>query len=418
MTLLFRFILCLTIATIQINCQHNNSNNKGIHELQSLYYQNRNTPLLEKLTVLNGIDVLLEKKLHFIQSRKIALVTNHSGIDKNGVPNYKRLMETDSVELKVVFSPEHGLFGEAADGQKINYDEMKDLPKVISLYGGTRKPTAEMLADVNLIIYDIQDIGARFYTYITTLGLVMEAGAELGIPILVLDRPNPIRSDIIEGPLLDLTYRSFVGHYPIPIRYGSTIGELAESIIENKWVDPIPKLEVIRMEGWQPNAWFDQTDLIWIPPSPNIPDLETAIIYPGMCLIEGTNISEGRGTPNPFKWIGAPWIDGKKLSQTMNNFRLPGVVFVPKSFTPVRIPGKSEKPKYKNQKCSGIEIWITNREQYKSVDTGVLTLFTIFNMYPDKIKIRKNGLNRLWGSNTLYEKLNRGTTTDELLNYY
>ena len=156
-----RYILCLIIALFPINCQHSK---KGIHELQSLYYKERNAPLLEKITVLNGIDVLLEKKLHFIQSRKIALVTNHSGIDRNGVPNYKRLMETDSVELKVIFSPEHGLFGEAADGQKINYDDINDLPKVISLYGGTRKPTAEMLSDVNLILYDIQDIGARFYT--------------------------------------------------------------------------------------------------------------------------------------------------------------------------------------------------------------------------------------------------------------
>ena len=409
-----RYILCLIIALIPINCQQSK---KGIHELQSLYYKNRNTPLLEKITVLNGIDVLLEKKLHFIQSRKIALVTNHSGIDRNGIPNYKRLMETDSVELKVIFSPEHGLFGEAADGQKINYNDLKNLPKVISLYGGTRKPTAEMLSNVNLIIYDIQDIGARFYTYITTLGLVMEAGAELNIPVLVLDRPNPIRSDIAEGPILDLKYRSFVGHYPIPTRYGSTIGELAESIIEHGWIDPIPKLEIIRMEGWQPDAWFDQTDLIWTPPSPNIPDLETAIIYPGMCIIEGTNISEGRGTPKPFKWIGAPWIDGKKLSQTLNNFRLPGVVFVPKTFTPVVIPGKSERPKYKNQKCQGIEVWVTDRDIYRSIDTGILTLFSIYNMYPDKIKIKESGLNRLWGSNTLFEKLTRGATTEELLDY-
>ena len=171
------------------------------------------------------------------------------------------------------------------------------------------------------------------------------------------------------------------------------------------------------MEGWQPDVWFDQTDLIWIPPSPNIPDLETAIIYPGMCIIEGTNISEGRGTPKPFKWIGAPWIDGKKLSQTLNNFRLPGVVFVPKTFTPVVIPGKSERPKYKNQKCQGIEVWVTDRDIYRSIDTGILTLFSIYNMYPEKIKIKESGLNRLWGSNTLFEKLTRGATTKELLNY-
>ena len=407
-------VLCIIIGLITINAQKEKT---GIHKLQSMYYKSQSAPILEKVTVLNGIDVLLEKKLHFIQSRKIALVTNHSGIDRNGIPNYKRLMETDGVELKVIFSPEHGLFGEAADGQKINYNEITELPKVESLYGGTRKPTVEMLSGVNLIIYDIQDIGARFYTYITTLGLVMEAAAELEIPVLVLDRPNPIRSDIVEGPILNLEYRSFVGHYPIPIRYGRTVGELAESIIENKWVTPIPKLEVIKMEGWQPNVWFDQTDLIWTPPSPNIPDLETAIIYPGMCLIEGTNISEGRGTENPFKWIGAPWIDGKKLSQTLNNFRLPGVVFVPKSFTPKIIPGKSERPKFKNEKCHGIEIWLTDRNVYKSIDTGVLTLFSIYNMYPDKIKIRESGLNRLWGSNTLYEKLTRGAPTEELLAY-
>ena len=389
----------------------------GIHQSQSIYFKNKPEPLTEKIKVLNGIDVLLKKKLHFIQSRKIALVTNHSGVDKNLVPNYKRLMEVEDVELKVIFSPEHGLFGESEAGEKINYTELKELPKVISLYGGTRKPSAEMLDGVNLIIYDIQDIGARFYTYISTLGLVMEAGAELGIPVLVLDRPNPIRGDIIEGPILDIKYQSFVGQYPIATRYGGTVGELAKKIIKNKWITSLPELEIIKMEGWQPNAWFDQTDLPWVAPSPNIPDLKTAIIYPGMCLFEGTNVSEGRGTPNPFKWIGAPWIDGKKLSQTLNNFKLPGVVFVPKSFIPVEIPGKSENPKFKNQKCHGIEVWITNRDQYKSIDVGVLTLFSIYNMYPNDIKIRESGLNRLWGSSELYKKLLRGVTVDDILKY-
>ena len=432
---LSKILLFSYITLVFINCQqtkNKNENNqilnaqyqnlapsyiKGIHETQSLYYKNKSKPIIEKLNVLNGIDVLLEKKLHFIKSRKIALVTNHSGVDKNSIPNYKRLMEIEDVELKVIFSPEHGLFGESEAGEKINYSDIDKLPRVISLYGGTRKPSAEMLEDVNLIIYDIQDIGARFYTYISTLGMVMEAAAELDIPVLVLDRPNPIRGDIIEGPLLDIKHQSFVGYYPIPTRYGGTVGELAIKIIENKWISPHPELEVIKMEGWQSNAWYDQTDLPWISPSPNIPDLKTAIIYPGMCLFEGTNISEGRGTPNPFKWIGAPWIDGKKLSQTLNNFKLPGVVFVPKSFTPVRMPGKSENPKFKDQKCNGIEVWITDRDKYKSIDVGVLTLYTIYNMYPEKIKIRENGLNRLWGSNTLYERLTRGVTAQDILKY-
>lgn len=413
---LIKILLYSSAALVSINCQQTKTD-MGIHQSQSIYFKNKPEPLTEKIKVLNGIDVLLKKKLHFIQSRKIALVTNHSGVDKNLVPNYKRLMEVEDVELKVIFSPEHGLFGESEAGEKINYTELKELPKVISLYGGTRKPSAEMLDGVNLIIYDIQDIGARFYTYISTLGLVMEAGAELGIPVLVLDRPNPIRGDIIEGPILDIKYQSFVGQYPIATRYGGTVGELAKKIIKNKWITSLPELEIIKMEGWQPNAWFDQTDLPWVAPSPNIPDLKTAIIYPGMCLFEGTNVSEGRGTPNPFKWIGAPWIDGKKLSQTLNNFKLPGVVFVPKSFIPVETPGKSENPKFKNQKCHGIEVWITDRDQYKSIDVGVLTLFSIYNMYPNDIKIRESGLNRLWGSSELYKKLLRGVTVDDILKY-
>jgi uncharacterized protein YbbC (DUF1343 family) len=413
---LIKILLYSSATLVSINCQQTKTD-MGIHQSQSIYFKNKPEPLTEKIKVLNGIDVLLKKKLHFIQSRKIALVTNHSGVDKNLVPNYKRLMEVEDVELKVIFSPEHGLFGESEAGEKINYTELKELPKVISLYGGTRKPNAEMLDGVNLIIYDIQDIGARFYTYISTLGLVMEAGAELGIPVLVLDRPNPIRGDIIEGPILDIKYQSFVGQYPIATRYGGTVGELAKKIIKNKWITSLPELEIIKMEGWQPNAWFDQTDLPWVAPSPNIPDLKTAIIYPGMCLFEGTNVSEGRGTPNPFKWIGAPWIDGKKLSQTLNNFKLPGVVFVPKSFIPVEIPGKSENPKFKNQKCHGIEVWITDRDQYKSIDVGVLTLFSIYNMYPNDIKIRESGLNRLWGSSELYKKLLRGVTVDDILKY-
>ena len=413
---LIKILLYSSATLVSINCQQTKTD-MGIHQSQSIYFKNKPEPLTEKIKVLNGIDVLLKKKLHFIQSRKIALVTNHSGVDKNLVPNYKRLMEVEDVELKVIFSPEHGLFGESEAGEKINYTELKELPKVISLYGGTRKPSAEMLDGVNLIIYDIQDIGARFYTYISTLGLVMEAGAELGIPVLVLDRPNPIRGDIIEGPILDIKYQSFVGQYPIATRYGGTVGELAKKIIKNKWITSLPELEIIKMEGWQPNAWFDQTDLPWVAPSPNIPDLKTAIIYPGMCLFEGTNVSEGRGTPNPFKWIGAPWIDGKKLSQTLNNFKLPGVVFVPKSFIPVETPGKSENPKFKNQKCHGIEVWVTDRDQYKSIDVGVLTLFSIYNMYPNDIKIRESGLNRLWGSNELYKKLLRGVTVDDILKY-
>ena len=382
----------------------------SIHQEQLKHFNKKPSPPVEKIHVLTGLDVLLEKKQYVVQGKSLALVTNHSGIDRFGNPNFRKLMTMDDVNLKIIFSPEHGLFGEAGAGEKVSYTEKDSgLPKVISLYGSMRKPTAEMLSGINLIIYDIQDIGTRFYTYITTLGLVMEVAGELDIPVLVLDRPNPIRGDIVEGPTLDLDYKTFVGYYPISIRYGGTVGDLAKKIIIQNWIPKVPELTVIPSEGWDYNLWFDETDLTWTSPSPNMPNLETAIIYPGMCLIEGTNISEGRGTPNPFKWIGAPWIDGRKLAQALNKFNLPGVVFVPITFTPVSIPGKAVNPKFENQKCSGVEVRVVDRNEYRSVDTGVLALFTLYNMSPEKFEFREKHLNRLWGSNKLYTAMKNGT---------
>ena len=413
-TLHFTTILILNLSVIVPQSEH-----PSIHQLQSEYYKTKPPPPVDKVQVLTGLDVLLDKKIDLIQGRSVALVTNHTGIDKLGIPNYKHFIYMKDVDLKVIFSPEHGLFGEAGAGKKVSYtDKNSGLPKVISLYGSTRKPTAEMLSGVNLIIYDIQDIGTRFYTYITTLGLVMETAGELGIPILVLDRPNPIRGDIIEGPVLNLKFKSFVGHYPISIRYGGTVGDLAKNILNQNWVSPIPELEVIQTEGWVHHLWFDETDLIWVNPSPNISDLKTSIIYPGMCLIEGTNISEGRGTLNPFKWIGAPWIDGKKLSQILNKFNLPGVVFAPVSFTPVSIPEKASNPKFEGQKCNGVEIRILDRNDYRSVDTGVITLFTLFNMTPEKFEFHEKHLNRLWGSDKLYTAIKNGILPIEFIKTY
>jgi len=379
---------------------------QSTHQIQSEYYKTIMTQPVDRVTVLTGLDVLLEKKIELITGKSIALVTNQTGIDRYGIPNYKRLLALDDVHLKVVFSPEHGLFGEA--DEEITYNKkIADIPRVISLYGSVRKPTSEMLQGVDLIIYDIQDIGARFYTYISTLGLVMEAAGTLQLPVLVLDRPNPIRSDIVEGPLLDLNYQSFVGKYPIPIRYGWTIGELAKKIVEEKWIVPSPPLNIVSMEGWNASLWYDETTLPWVKPSPNIPDLGTALIYPGMCLLEGTNVSEGRGTEHPFKWFGAPWIDGKILSGELNKLHLPGVVFVPISFTPVSIPGVADKPKYENQLCNGIEIRVITRNEYQSLNVGVSILKKLQELYPENIIFKENRLNRLWGSNTLLNELQK-----------
>ena len=396
----WKLFLVLTITFLSAQTR------QSTHQIQAEYYKTITTPPVDKVTVLTGLDVLLEKKLDLITGKTIALVTNQTGIDRYGIPNYKRLLSLDDIHLKVIFSPEHGLFGEA--DEEITYDKkIADLPEVFSLYGTVRKPTPEMLQGVDLIIYDIQDIGARFYTYISTLGLVMEAAAALHIPVLVLDRPNPIRSDIVEGPLLDLKYQSFVGKYPIPIRYGWTVGELAQKIVAEQWIAAVPSLSVISMEGWYASLWYDETTLPWVKPSPNIPDVGTALIYPGMCLLEGTNVSEGRGTDHPFKWFGAPWIDGKILSQELNKLQLPGVVFVPKSFTPVSIPGVADKPKYENQLCNGIEIRVITRNNYKSLNVGVSVIKKLKELYPENIVFKENRLNRLWGSDTLVKELQK-----------
>ena len=392
------FLLTITFISAQTR--------QSTHQIQSEYYKTIMTQPVDRVTVLTGLDVLLEKKIDLITGKSIALVTNQTGIDRYGIPNYKRLLALDDVHLKVVFSPEHGLFGEA--DEEITYNKkVADIPRVISLYGSVRKPTSEMLQGVDLIIYDIQDIGARFYTYISTLGLVMEAAGALQLPVLVLDRPNPIRSDIVEGPLLDLNYQSFVGKYPIPIRYGWTIGELAKKIVEEQWIVPSPPLNIVSMEGWNASLWYDETTLPWVKPSPNIPDLGTALIYPGMCLLEGTNVSEGRGTEHPFKWFGAPWIDGEILSGELNKLHLPGVVFVPKSFTPVSIPGVADKPKYQNQLCDGIEIRVITRNEYQSLNVGVSILKKLQELYPENIIFKENRLNRLWGSDTLLNELQK-----------
>jgi uncharacterized protein YbbC (DUF1343 family) len=396
----WKLFLVLTITFLSAQTR------KSTHQIQAEYYKTITTPPVNKVTVLTGLDVLLEKKIDLITGKAIALITNQTGIDRYGIPNYKRMLALDEIHLKVIFSPEHGLFGEA--DEEITYDKkIADLPEVFSLYGTVRKPTPEMLQGVDLIIYDIQDIGARFYTYISTLGLVMEAAAELQIPVLVLDRPNPIRSDIVEGPLLDLKYQSFVGKYPIPIRYGWTVGELAQKIVAEQWLAATPSLSVISMEGWYASLWYDETTLPWVKPSPNIPDVGTALIYPGMCLLEGTNVSEGRGTDHPFKWFGAPWIDGKILSQELNKLQLPGVVFVPKSFTPVSIPGVADKPKYENQLCNGIEIRVIARNEYQSLNVGVSVIKKLKEFYPENIVFKENRLNRLWGSDTLVKELQK-----------
>ena len=352
-------------------------------------------------SVILGLDVLFDEKINLIKNKNIALVTNQSGVDKEGRSNYLKFLEHENVNLKVIFSPEHGLFGEAAAGEKLDYDELNDMPQVISLYGNKKRPSKNDLKDIDIIVYDVQDVGARFYTYITTLGYVMEVASQAKIKIIVLDRPNPIKGNLIEGPLLNMDYQSFVGNYPIPIRYGLSIGELAKMMVGEKWIKGAPKLSVIKMKNWKRNQWYDETGLQWIKPSPNIPDLNTALIYPGMCLLEATNINEGRGTDKPFKRFGAPWIDNAKLSNRLNELKMPGVEFKPVTYIPTDIDGMAINPTFKNKICKGIEIKIIDRDIYQSVQIGLNIISILRDEYPNKFVINDKRMISLLGVDEL-----------------
>ena len=269
--------------------------------------------------------MLLEDELWRLAHRRVGLLTNPTGVTKDLQTNYLRLCAA-GVNLVALFSPEHGLAASAGECERVASGRERRTGLLLhSLYGAARRLTPELLADVDVLLYDLQDVGARFYTYTTTLALALEACAERGKTIMVLDRPNPVTGARIEGPMLDPALQSFVGHGPLPLRYGLTPGELAQ--FYNRTLRSGADLQVIAMRGWQRGLWFDQTGLQWVPPSPNMPRASTAIAYPGMCLLEGTNLSLGRGTALPFELAGAPWVDGEALAEALNGLQLEGVRF-------------------------------------------------------------------------------------------
>lgn len=311
--------------------------------------------------VLTGIDVLERDGFKQLSGLRIGLVTNHTGRDRNGKPTIDVLNQASGVRLTALFSPEHGIRGVADEKVSDSKDEQTGLP-IHSLYGETRRPTPEQLKDLDALVYDIQDVGARFYTYISTLGYVMEEAARLHVPVFVLDRPNPIGGVEIEGPLADPDKLSFTSYHTIPVRHGMTVGELAQLYNQERKLGC--DLRVIKMQGWQRTMWFDETNLTWVNPSPNMRSLTEATLYPGIGLLETTNVSVGRGTDTPFELIGAPWLDGAELAAYLNRRRIPGVRFVPVRFTP-------QSSVFKQIECRGINIIITERARFRSVLTGV-----------------------------------------------
>jgi len=357
-----------------------------------------------------GLTTLLEDKLELVEGRSVGLITNSTGVNESLEDNISLSCRDPHVNLKAIFAPEHGLWAAVQDAVTVSsfeYDGIR-IP-VYSLYGKTRKPTREMLEDIDVLIFDIQDVGARFYTFISTMAMAMESCAEYGVNFVVLDRPNPIGGLAMEGNILEPAFRSFVGYLPVPVRHGMTAGELARLFNDHFQIGV--RLDVAEMAGWRRDMWFDDTGLQWIMPSPNMPTLETATVYPGTCLFEGTNISEGRSTTRPFEIIGAPWIDASCLADELNLLSLAGVKFRPAGFIPIFA-------KYKDQSCGGVQVHVLDRENFAPVRTALIMIDTIRRMYPNEFQWRggdRKFFDVLMGTDSVRKRLSDGESVDSII---
>lgn len=325
-----------------------------------------------------GLDQFIANPPEWARGKRIGLITNVAGVDSRGRNNIDLLAKDTRFRLTALFAFEHGLRGDAPAGQPIvsGTDEKSGLP-VYSLYGEVREPTPEMLANIDVLMYDVQDAGARPYTRVSTMALSMKAAAAKGIPFAVLDRPNPIGGTIVEGPVLDPAFASFVGMYPIPLRHGMTVGELAR--MYNARFGIGATLHVVPVDGWRRDMTFNATGLTFIPPSPNIRRLEAAMLYPGTVLLEGTNISEGRATEFPFEQTGAPWIRPDDVIREMNALSLPGV-----RFEAVNIPVAADGRRFPGVTIPGVRLIVTDRVRYRAVRTAMLLIDTIHRLYPNE----------------------------------
>jgi len=364
-----------------------------------------------------GIDRLLDADRGLIRGVRVALVCNPASIDARFQHSADRLAEEDDVELAALFGPQHGFRSNLQDNMietPHDRDARRRVP-VYSLYSETREPTADMLRDVDVLVVDLQDVGTRVYTFIYTMANCMRAAARHGVRVVVCDRPNPIGGEAVEGALLREPWTSFVGQFPIPLRHGMTIGELAR--LFNDEFGIACALDVVPMAGWQRSCYFDDTQLPWVIPSPNLPTLDSAIVYPGAVLFEGTTLSEGRGTTRPFELIGAPWIDGERLADAMNARGLDGVHFRPAFFEPTF-------QKHAKQTCGGVQLHVTDRERFTPVRAAVELIAGFHQQDSDRFAWRqppyeyehdKEPIDILYGSNRLRETLAGGGDVDALI---
>lgn len=354
--------------------------------------------------VLTGLDVLQRDGFKVLQSQRIGLITNHTGCNVDGVSAVELLDSSPAVTLTALFSPEHGFAGKLDVAKIDDATDAQSGLKIFSLYGETRKPTPEMLSTVDTLVFDIQDIGCRFYTYISTMGEAMQAAAEHGKRFVVLDRPNPINGVDIAGPILDAGKESFVGFHSLPVRHGMTIGELAQMFRAKLKLDL--ELIVVPVENWDRSKFWDSTGQTWINPSPNMRCLTQAVLYPGIGLMETTNVSVGRGTDTPFEVLGAPWMNGRRLAADLNSQEIPGVAFVPVVFVP-------KSSKFQDEQCRGINIIITDRSRFRPLRTGFSIAATVRRLFPDDWET--DGYLRLLGNQQTLDAVVRGDSVTNVL---
>ncbi len=368
------------------------------------------------MTVSTGIEILLRERQRLLVGARVGAVVHPASVLANLEHTADALKASSAFRLVSLFGPQHGARGEKQDNMvesAFYRDHETGLP-VHSLYGETRIPTEEMLSDIDVLVYDLQDVGTRVYTFIHTLAYCMQACARFGKALVVLDRPNPINGEKVEGNILDLEFSSFVGLYPIPMRHGMTVGELAQ--LYNTEFGIGCNLTVIPMQGWRRRHWFDHTGLPWILPSPNLPTLDSATVYPGMVLIEGTKLSEGRGTTRPFEIVGAPYINPRALAEKLNGSGLPGVLFRPLYFEPTF-------QKCAGLMCGGCQLHVLDRDVFEPFLTGIAVIATIRAMYGDSFEwrrppyeyeVEKLPIEILCGGNGIHRQIEDGVTPAEI----
>jgi len=380
-----------------------------------------------------GVEILFAKHADLIRGKRMGLITNPTGLDSHLDSIIDRFRAEPGVTLVALYGPEHGVRGNAQAGEYVSfyYDEHLKLP-VFSLYGQTHKPPADMMTNideymrsfdtkhegkqvaagmmqsVDVMVFDLQDVGTRVYTYIATMAYAMQAAADAKIPFIVLDRPNPINGVTMEGPILEYPkHSSFIGLYPIPLRHGMTAGELAR-LFNDKFLTNKVNLTVVPMENWSRDEWFNETSLPWVMPSPNLPTPESATVYPGQVMIEGTNLSEGRGTTKPFELFGAPWIDGFVLSKKLNDLHLPGVKFREVWFTPTF-------SKFSGQQCGGCQLHVTDCDAYRPIATTLAILSEIKKEYGNKLEFHAAYFDKVLGTSSVREALERCESVDKIV---